>query len=382
MTASRFRVVLPPRRAYKLAEFALFEQPRVDRAELKAGFGVARDYYALTTDAAATDAGVAPGAVIDLTAKMQPDGTLDWTPPKGNWRVLRFGASLLGKVNHPAPPEATGLEVDKLDGPAVRRYLETYIGMYRDAAGPELVGKRGVQALVTDSTEIGALNWTPQMIAQFKRLRGYDPTPWLPTVTGTLIGTRAESDAFLYDLRRTIADLMSSEHYGTIAKVAHEAGLTVYGEALEDKRPVLGDDMAMRSHADIPMSAMWVWPRNGGIKITYLAEQLIWLSGKVPGRDIQIVYTGLRPGEKLFEELFHEQEPYEHTKHEKILLAHPRQADWESLGADLREAERAVRRYDTKKIQQILFKLVPELKKSTAVAAPDAGGVVPIHRAR
>ena len=118
------------------------------------------------------------------------------------------------------------------------------------------------------------------------------------------------------------------------------------------------------------------------VKITYLAEQLIRLSGKVPGRDIQIVYTGLRPGEKLFEELFHEQEPYEHTKHEKILLAHPRQADWESLGADLREAERAVRRYDTKKIQQILFKLVPELKKSTAAAAPDASGVVPIHIVR
>ncbi|MCU0988536.1 MAG: polysaccharide biosynthesis protein, partial [Xanthomonadales bacterium] len=83
------------------------------------------------------------------------------------------------------------------------------------------------------------------------------------------------------------------------------------------------------------------------VKITYLAEQLIRLSGKEPGRDIQIVYTGLRPGEKLFEELFHELEPYEQTQHEKIFLAHPRQADWEHLSADLRAAEIAVKRYDT-----------------------------------
>ncbi len=119
------------------------------------------------------------------------------------------------------------------------------------------------------------------------------------------------------------------------------------------------------------------------VKITYLAEQLIRLSGKVPGRDIQIVYTGLRPGEKLFEELFHELEPYEQTRHEKIFLAHPRESNWENLGADLREAELAVRRYDTPKIQQILLKLVPELAKSAGVGATEeSSAIVPLHRAR
>lgn len=119
------------------------------------------------------------------------------------------------------------------------------------------------------------------------------------------------------------------------------------------------------------------------VKITYLAEQLIRLSGKIPGKDIQIVYTGLRPGEKLFEELFHELEPYEQTRHEKIFLAHPRESNWENLGADLREAELAIRRYDTPKIQQILLKLVPELAKSSSVNVPEeASAIVPLHRAR
>ncbi len=253
-----------------IGDVRLYAEPRVDRYETKAGFAVTQDYYALTAPADGA-VGFAPGKVIDLTGRMQADGSLDWTPPQGKWRVLRLGYSLLGTTNHPAPPEATGLEVDKFDGPAVRRYLEHYIGMYRDASGG-LLGKRGVRAILTDSIEVGASNWTPKMIEQFTRLRGYDPTPWLPALTGVLIGSRADSDKFLFDYRRTIADLLASEHYGTVAKVAHENDLKVYGEALEDHRPSLGDDMAMRSYADIPMSAMWTHNRTEGPKLSYLAD--------------------------------------------------------------------------------------------------------------
>ncbi len=116
-----------------IGDFRLFGEARIDRYEPKAGFAIAQDYYALTGPADGAS-GIAPASVIDLTDRMMPDGSLDWTPPllpnRGNWRVLRFGYSLLGTTNHPSPPEATGLEVDKFDGPAVRRYLEHYIGMY------------------------------------------------------------------------------------------------------------------------------------------------------------------------------------------------------------------------------------------------------------
>ncbi len=258
-----------------VGDFRLYGDPRIDRYETKAGFALTQDYYTLTgpVDGAS---GIDAASVIDLTDKMKPDGSLDWTPPKlpndGGWRVLRLGYSLLGTTNHPAPPEATGLEVDKFDGPAVRRYLEHYIGMYKDAAGADMVGKRGVRAILTDSIEVGAANWTPKMLEQFKRLRGYDATPWLPALTGTMVGSREDSDRFLYDYRRTLADLMASQHYGTVAEVAHEHGLKVYGEALEDHRPSLGDDMAMRSHADVPMAAMWTHSRGDGPKLTYLAD--------------------------------------------------------------------------------------------------------------
>ncbi len=253
----------------KIGDLRLSGEPRIDHYEAKAGFEVERDYYALSQGLEEAD-GVDPAQVIDLTGKMAADGTLNWTPPAGRWRVLRLGASLLGTTNHPAPPEATGLEVDKFDGPAVRRYLEHYIGMYRDAAGS--VGEKGVNAILTDSIEVGAANWTPAMVEQFKKLRGYDPVPWMPALTGTIVGSRTESDKFLYDYRRTLADLIASEHYGTVAEVAHENGMTVYGEALENMRPSLGDDMAMRRHVDIPMSAMWTHPREAGPTLSHLAD--------------------------------------------------------------------------------------------------------------
>lgn len=256
-------------KGWKIAELQLGAEPMVDHFQTKAGFALTLDYYALGNQADAL-AGVEPKDVIDLTARMRADGSLDWTPPRGSWKIIRLGSSLLGTTNHPAPKEATGLEVDKFDGAAVRRYLDHYLGMYRDAAGT--LGEGGVRALLTDSIEVGAANWTPRMVEQFKRLRGYDPTPWMPALTGVIVKSREASDRFLYDYRRTLADLMASEHYGTIAKIARENGLRVYGEALEDHRPSLGDDMAMRAHADVPMAALWTHSRAKGPKITYLAD--------------------------------------------------------------------------------------------------------------
>lgn len=260
---------------WNLSQFSLSPEAKVNLSETKAGFALAHDYYALTNPSDGA-AGAAAAQVVDLTAMMKADGTLEWKAPalpKGQeWRILRLGSSLLGTTNHPAPAEATGLEVDKFDGDAVGRYMDHYLGMYRDAAGADMMGAHGVRAILTDSIEVGAANWTPKMLAQFKALRGYDATPWLPALTGTLIGSREESDRFLYDWRRTLADLMASQHYGTVAAKAHAAGLKVYGEALEDHRPSLGDDMSMRTHADIPMSALWTFTQKAGPNPSYLAD--------------------------------------------------------------------------------------------------------------
>jgi len=97
------------------------------------------------------------------------------------------------------------------------------------------------------------------------------------------------------------------------------------------------------------------------VKIRYLAEQMIRLAHLVPGRDIEIIYTGLRPGEKLFEELFHDEENYDPTAHEKIFKAHSRKVDFAEIHSALNEASQGVEQFDEPRLLALLQRLVPEL---------------------
>jgi FlaA1/EpsC-like NDP-sugar epimerase len=115
------------------------------------------------------------------------------------------------------------------------------------------------------------------------------------------------------------------------------------------------------------------------VKISYLAEQMIRLANKIPGRDVNVVYTGLRPGEKLFEELFHAQESYQGTRHAKIFLAQPRSMSWDLLNAQLRQAMQAVRDYDEDTLRRCLASLLPEFAERPVV---DDAEVVPIVRSQ
>ena len=188
---------------------------------------------------------------------MSADGKLDWTPPPGTWVVVRLGYSLLGITNHPATPEATGLEVDKLNHTYVKNYFEKYLESYKETVGPDLIGSKGIHYVVNDSWEAGSQNWTDDMMAQFKRRRGYDPTSWLPVLTGQVVESAAASDRFLWDFRKTIADLIADEHYGQLEATLHEWHMGHYGESHESGRAFVADGMEVKKFNEVPMSAMW-----------------------------------------------------------------------------------------------------------------------------
>lgn len=98
------------------------------------------------------------------------------------------------------------------------------------------------------------------------------------------------------------------------------------------------------------------------IKISYLAEQMIRLAGKEPDKDIAIEYTGLRPGEKLYEELFHESEQLNATEHEKLFKAKFRELDWQDLLQTLRMLDAACLEYKEDELLVLLKSLVPEIR--------------------
>jgi hypothetical protein len=246
----------PPAAPEMVSELAVHTTPHVHRFEDKAGFATTMGLDALGTPPVPPATAIAREHVVDLTSKMRPDGTLDWTPPPGRWTVLRVGYSLTGKENSPASPEATGLEVDKLSAAAVRAYFTTYLDMYREASNG-LMGKRGLGFVVLDSWEARAQNWTDDMIAQFTKRRGYNMRPWLPALAGRIVQSAEATDKFLWDFRATIGELTVEHHYDQLTVLLRERGMGRYTESHEQRRALIADGMEVKRTADVPMSAMW-----------------------------------------------------------------------------------------------------------------------------
>jgi FlaA1/EpsC-like NDP-sugar epimerase len=115
------------------------------------------------------------------------------------------------------------------------------------------------------------------------------------------------------------------------------------------------------------------------IKIRDLAEQMIRLGGKQPGTEVPIIYTGLRPGEKLFEELFHPQENYSATTHAKIFLARSRSVAWEVLAMRIEKSRGAVEAFDVGALREQVSALLPAFCWSKGGATDN---VVPLHQNR
>jgi hypothetical protein len=264
----------PPPEVIDIAELELLGTPTVHSFEVKAGFWGERGddgYYGLPTGTSGTELTVKAAEVLDLSQQLKEDGTLNWTPSVGKWLVLRIGYSLTGAQNRPAAPEATGLEVDKLDSVAVKRYIDTYIDMYRDAANG-LVGEKGLHAIMFDSWESGFANWTPLILEGFEKHMGYDPTAWLPALAGYVVESPEQTDRFLWDWRRNIQLMVKEEHYDFLTRYLHNIGMIRYGEAHEAGLSTMGEGMEMKQTADIPMAAMWMHNTPGQMEGQYFND--------------------------------------------------------------------------------------------------------------
>ncbi|MFI5385368.1 MAG: glycosyl hydrolase [Fimbriimonadales bacterium] len=200
-------------------------------------------------------------------------GQVSWDAPEGDWIIIRMGYTPTGARNEPAVASGLGLEVDKLS----REALDTHWGgmcaaVLKDAGK---ASNPGFCDILIDSYEVGSQNWTPEFRDEFKKRRGYDPLPYLPVVTGRVIGSLETSERFLWDFRRTICDLFADNYYGYFAELCHRHGLKFsdegYGNGSFDNLQVCGA-------ADIPMGEFWVG--GGTQETTKLAASAGHIYGK------------------------------------------------------------------------------------------------------
>lgn len=167
-------------------------------------------------------------SIVDIRDKMDKDGHLNWQVPSGRWTVLRIGMTPTGTKNSPAAPQGKGYEIDKANAELVRFHFEQYVGRLQEKIPAE--NRDALKYVIADSYEMGSQNWTDGFAKRFKKRYGYDPTKWLPVLSGVIVSSVTESERFLWDLRRAVADDVAYEYVGGLREISNEHGLQTWLE--------------------------------------------------------------------------------------------------------------------------------------------------------
>ena len=166
--------------------------------------------------------------VKNISTKLAADGTLNWEVPAGDWIIQRIGMTPTGMSNSPASPEGKGLEVDKMNRDLAKFHFEHFIGeaLKRIPASE----RKAFKQVVGDSYEMGSQNWTDGLEKDFQKRYGYDPKPWLTVLSGRIVGSATQSERFLWDLRRLVADRVATDYVGGMRAAANANGLGLWLE--------------------------------------------------------------------------------------------------------------------------------------------------------
>lgn len=143
--------------------------------------------------------------------------------------------------------------------------------------------------------------------------------------------------------------------------VTHE-GITRYFMTIAEAVELVLQAAELGKHGVTEGGKIFVLDMGRPVKIIDLARQMILLSGLRPGKDIDIKVTGLRPGEKLYEELFHDGEPPEPTETDGVMLAAPRVVDYALIKQVFDELGESAASRDTHKTLELMSRLVPEFQ--------------------
>lgn len=233
-----------------------------------------------------SDIAVPVSMVVDLTNHLSPEGYLEWDVPPGRWTIVRTGHRMTGSKLMLAPPEADGLSVGWLNSKGLEKQFGNLGKILLDEAGP-MVGKT-LKYFADDSFEDGFPNWTDKILQKFQEYRGYNATPYLPVLSGYIIGSVEISDRFLYDYRKTVADCMAEGHYKRFADLCHNHGLLVQNESAGPSRSgtMCMDGLKNLGRSDYPTGEFWLGIRHdeeGGLdeKLGYGATRLEGQQNKV-----------------------------------------------------------------------------------------------------
>ncbi|WP_160148123.1 glycosyl hydrolase [Rubripirellula obstinata] len=161
-----------------------------------------------------------PQAVLDLSDSIDEDGRVTCRIPEGDWVIQRIGMRPTGTKNSPAAPNATGLELDKMSREHLDTHFDAFVGKLVSRLTAE--EKTALKYVVADSYEKGSQVWSDDLEEVFESRYGYDPTPYLPVMSGRVVDSPEASDRFLWDLRRLVADQLADVYAAGLKERSNE----------------------------------------------------------------------------------------------------------------------------------------------------------------
>jgi hypothetical protein len=201
------------------------------------------------TDTAPARAIIPLTDIVDVTDKMDADGNFAWDVPQGKWTIIRFGHQWTGSCIGPVIPQVRGAEIDRLNPAATQLHFDSIVKPLKEwADNPALV------IMHTDSWEGGGMNWTHGFEKIFKEKRGYDILPWLPVLTGRVVGSLQQTERFMQDLRYTVNELFLQNYSSKYKALMNGIGLKFSGETYTSP----ANDMDVSNFDDIPMCEFWL----------------------------------------------------------------------------------------------------------------------------
>ncbi|WP_294959589.1 glycosyl hydrolase [uncultured Flavobacterium sp.] len=238
----------------KVSKIYLSNEPLIDNYQGKSG-AIWRLSPQVTEKEISDSDCVDSAKMINISAFLDAKGILNWkAPSKGNWRIIRFGHTSTGHENATAGA-GRGLEVDKFNPEAIRFQLDHWFGEMLRTAGPELASKV-VKILHMDSWECGSQNWSPVFQAEFKKRRGYDIVNFLPVMAGIPIKNIQTSEKVLYDVRKTISELVAENFFGTLKDIATKANVKFSSENVAPT--MMSDGLLHFKYVDYPSGEFWL----------------------------------------------------------------------------------------------------------------------------
>ena len=205
-----------------------------------------------------------PARIIDLSACTSADGTLEWDAPEGEWIVMRIASESTGGAVKHGRRNLMGLECDKMSSSAARLQWDSYAGRIIDTLSRIGLKPKGV---TMDSHEAGPQNWTAGFADFFRERNGYDIRPFLPAMRGWIVGSAAQTESFLADLRRTIADAVTVKYYGTLDSLCRRAGVEFTAQATGNGLSLGADNISAKSAVMKPQGEFWARDTHGSYDI-------------------------------------------------------------------------------------------------------------------